>query len=147
MDSACHSRHAHLRRLVFAAFTLLCSGCGLAYQAAAENRAHRLTNWLQPGQTVTEVRDKFGEPDIRRDFGENGQVWSYAERPNSNDITATVLYTSTKEGDTGKFVDVSFVNGKVSTWREAEHTMPPKQGSNFSFSVGLPSGSGNTSHY
>ena len=147
MACACRSRKTNLGRLGFAAFTLLWWGCGLAYQAAAENRAHRLTNWLKPGQTVTEVRDKFGEPDLRRDFGENGQVWSYAERPNSNDITATLLYTSTKEGDTGKFIDVTYVNRKVTTWREAEHTMPPKQGNGFSYSFGLPTGSGNTSHY
>jgi outer membrane protein assembly factor BamE (lipoprotein component of BamABCDE complex) len=146
MDYAGRGRKARLRLLALAAFSLACAGCGLAYQAAAENRAHRLTNWLKPGQTVTEVRDKFGEPDIRRDFGENGQVWSYAERANSNDITATILYTSAKEGDTGKFIDVSFVNGKVTTWREAEHTMPPKQGTNFGYSVGLPTG-GNASHY
>jgi outer membrane protein assembly factor BamE (lipoprotein component of BamABCDE complex) len=105
-----------------------------------------MTNWLQPGQTMTEVRDKFGEPDIRRDFGENGQVWSYAERANSNDVTATILYTSAKEGDTGKFIDVSFVNGKVTTWKQGEHTMPPKQGTSFGYSIGPPTPSG-ASHY
>lgn len=127
------------------ALACLTLGCGAAYQAGTRIRAHRMSESLQPGQSTVAIHGQWGEPDIRRDLDPQTQVWSYAERPNSNDIVAKLLYTAPKEGDAGTFLDLVFVGGKLKTWREAEHTMQPKQRGNFSYSVGLPGG--NASHF
>ncbi len=54
------------------------------------------------------------------------EVWSYPYKPNSNDVTAALLYTSSKDGDKGTFLDLKFVEGKLVSWQEAEHTLPAK---------------------
>lgn len=102
---------------------------------------------LKPGQTALEVHQDWGEPDLRNDADPRTEIWSYVERPNANDITATLLYTSTKPGDTGKFVDLKFVDGKLVSWNEATHTVPAKQGSGFSYGLGPGGGTAPVSHY
>lgn len=97
---------------------------------------------LRPGQTSLEIHNQWGEPDIRTDLGSRTQLWSYAERPNSNDIAAELFYTAPKPGDKGKFLDLEIVDGKLASWSEAEHIMPPKEGSGFNYgwegAPGLP---------
>ena len=87
-------------------------------------------------------------------FIHNGdEIWSYPYKPNSNDIVAGLLYTSTKEGDKGTFLDLKFVDGKLVSWAEAEHTMPPKERSGFGAGINAPAITGvggpsnPTSHY
>jgi outer membrane protein assembly factor BamE (lipoprotein component of BamABCDE complex) len=92
---------------------------------------------LKPGQTMPEVRQQFGQPDIIADQDQNTETWSYASRPNSNDIAATLLYTAAKEGDTGQFIDLKFVDGKLVSWSKQEHTMPAKRQS-FGIGFGSP---------
>ncbi len=118
---------------------LLCTaaGCGAAYQASTHIRAHRMMDSLKPGQTMPEVRQQFGQPDIIADQDQNTETWSYASRPNSNDIAATLLYTAAKEGDTGQFIDLKFVDGKLVSWSKQEHTMPAKRQS-FGIGFGAP---------
>jgi hypothetical protein len=117
--------------------SLAVAGCGVAYQAGTQLRASHMRDSLKAGESMTEVRDRFGEPDIRTEEG-NAQVWSYASRANSNDIAATLFYTSAKEGDNGHFVDLKFVDGKLVSWSDAEHTMPAKRstGVNYGFTAG-----------
>ncbi len=66
------------------------------------------------------------EPDIRTYLPGETEVWSYPYKPNSNDVTAALLYTSSKDGDKGTFLDLKFVEGKLVSWQEAEHTLPLK---------------------
>ena len=107
-----------------------------------------MRNNLQVGQSSLEIHNQWGEPDIRTDLGDRTQLWSYAERPNSNDLTAALLYTAPKPGDKGKFLDLEIVDGKLVSWSEAEHTMPPKQGSAFSYGLtGIPPAGSPTMHY
>ena len=121
-------------------------GCGLFYQAASGYRANKMENSLQPGMTSLEVHQKFGEPDIRNYVNDRTAIWSYAKHANTGDVTAAVLYTSAKEGDTGSFLDLRFEDGKLVTWEEATHTMPAKQGGGFSAGFGGASQSGSV-HY
>jgi outer membrane protein assembly factor BamE (lipoprotein component of BamABCDE complex) len=134
-----------LPALALCAATLL-SGCGLAYNAGARVRTSRMLKNLKPGESSIQVHQDWGEPDLRENTGPHTEVWSYAAHPNTNDITATLLYTSTKPGDTGKFLDLKFIDGKLVSWNEAQHTIPAKQGSGFSYGVG-PGGVSNVSHY
>jgi hypothetical protein len=113
-------------------------GCGAAYQASTEIRSHRMMESLKPGETMPEVRQDYGQPDIIADQDQNTETWSYASRPNSNDIAATLLYTAAKEGDSGQFLDLKFVDGKLVSWSKQEHTMPAKRQS-FGFGFGAPS--------
>ncbi|GEM_PF-3363986 len=117
--------------------SLAIAGCGMAYQAGTELRASHMRDSLKAGETMAEVHDRFGEPDIRTDEGD-AEIWSYASRANSNDIAATLFYTSAKEGDNGHFIDLKFVNGKLVSWADAEHTMPAKRttGVNYGFTAG-----------
>jgi hypothetical protein len=110
----------------------------VAYQAGTEIRAKHMRDSLKAGESMREVRDRFGEPDIRTDTDTGGQIWSYASRANSNDIAATLFYTSAKSGDNGHFVDLKFVDSKLVSWGDADHTMPAKRGTgiNYGFTAG-----------
>ena len=112
------------------------SGCGLFYQTASGYRAHKMETTLKPGMTMPEVHQMFGEPDIRNFVNQRSEIWSYAKHANSGDVTASVLYTSAKEGDSGSFVDLKFDDGKLQSWNEATHTMPKKEGAGFSAGLG-----------
>ena len=71
------------------------------------------------------------------------EVWSYPYKPNSNDVAAALMYTSTKDGDKGTFLDLKFVEGKLVSWQEAEHTMPAKERTGFGMGInGSPIGNG-----
>jgi hypothetical protein len=113
-------------------------GCGALYQAHTAFRATRMLGSLEPGQSALDVRRRWGEPDIRNYTDGRTQIWSYAKRPNTNDLTAELLYTAPKEGDEGRFLDLKFVDGRLSTWAEGDHRMPPKEGGGFSYGVGGP---------
>jgi hypothetical protein len=131
------------------AVSISASGCGAVYQTGTHVRAYRMAKTLQPGQSTVEVRNHWGEPDIRHDSNPTTQVWSYAKRANSNDVVATVVYTAAKEGDKGTFLDLEFVDSKLTTWREAEHTMPTKEKQIYGVGIGMGSsnpGSSST-HY
>jgi len=82
---------------------------------------------LKTGQTMPEVRQEFGLPDITTNRDQNTEIWSYASRPNSNNIAAALLYPAAMAGDSGQFIDLRFVDGKLVSWSKQEHTMPPKQ--------------------
>jgi hypothetical protein len=123
------------------------SGCGLAYDASTHVRAGRMVRSLKPGQSSLEVHQNWGEPDLRRYAGNSEQVWSYAIRPNNNDVAATLLYTSVKPGDNGSFLDLKFIDGKLVSWNKAEHTVPAKQGAGFSFGVGPGGAVSNLAHF
>jgi hypothetical protein len=89
---------------------------------------------LKVGESMMRVRSDWGEPDIvSAETAKRSEQWSYAVRPNSNDLAATLLYTSTKEGDKGRFLDLTFVDGKLMSWREAQHTMPSKNVGGFTY--------------
>src|SRR5512146_1503064 len=135
--------------LVAFAFALALSGCGIAYQASTEMRASRMQRNLKVGESTLAVRQQWGEPDLREDASQDTEIWSYAKRSNTNDIAATLLYTNTKEGDQGEFVDLTFVDGKLASWKEVTHTMPSKKGGpGLSFGFGGPgSTTGNKRHY
>lgn len=137
-------------RLVFVvALAVALGGCGVAYQASTEMRASRMQHDLKVGESTVEVHDQWGEPDIRQDADQDTEIWSYAKRSNTNDVAATLLYTNTKEGDSGEFVDLTFVDGKLTSWKEATHTMPSKTGGpGMSFGVRGPgSTTGNKRHF
>ena len=138
------------RLLVVAALALMLAagGCGVAYQASTELRASRMKHDLKVGESMPVVHQKWGEPDLRQDLSSNSEVWSYAVRPNSNDIAASLLYTNVKEGDRGEFLDLTFVDGKLASWKEEAHTMPAKTGGpGFSFGVGHSATTGSVVHY
>jgi hypothetical protein len=137
-------------RLFFAAALLTTlAGCGVAYQASTEMRAARMQRNLKVGESIADVHQKWGEPDLRTDTDDDREIWSYAKRSNSNDIAASLLYTNTKEGDRGEFVDLTFVDGKLTSWKDATHTMPVKNGGpGLSFGISGPgSAAGNRRHY
>ncbi|HZO82904.1 MAG TPA: hypothetical protein VFB33_14500 [Candidatus Binataceae bacterium] len=130
------------------ALTLAGAGCGVAYQASTELRASRMQRDLKAGESKRDVRNAWGEPDLRQDLSNGAEVWSYAKRANSNDIAASLLYTNVKEGDKGDFLDLTFVDGKLASWKEAVHTMPAKTGGpGFSFGVGPSATTGSVAHY
>jgi hypothetical protein len=138
-----------LRLYLAAALALALGGCGVAYQASTEVRASRMQHGLKVGESSADVHQQYGEPDLRQDADQDTQIWSYAKRSNTNDIAATLLYTNTKEGDQGQFVDLTFVDGKLTAWKETTHTMPSKKGGpglSFGFS-GPGSTTGNQRHY
>jgi len=114
-------------------------GCGLFYQASTRVRASRMTENLKVGESMVEIHRKYGEPDIHQFLSNDNEVWSYAYKPNSNDMAASLLYTQVKEGDRGTFVDLKFQGGKLVSWAEAQHTMPPKQSGGFSAGMTAPS--------
>jgi len=115
------------------------AGCGAAYQASTEIRAQRMMDSLKTGQTMPEVRQEFGVPDIITAQGQNTEIWSYASRPNSNNLAVALLYTAAMAGDTGQFIDLRFVDGKLVAWSKQQHTMPAKQiFKNFGIGFGSP---------
>ncbi len=124
-------------RALICLLACLTAGCGAAYQASTQIRSHRMLDSLKAGQTIPEVRQAWGQPDIITDAGPNVETWSYASRPNTNDIAATLLYTAAKEGDTGEFLDLRFVNGKLVSWSKQQHTMAAKR-QNFGIGFGAP---------
>ena len=97
-----------------------------------------MSDTLQVGQTSPEIHHSWGEPDIRTYLPGDTEVWSYPYKPNSNDVTAALLYTSSKDGDKGTFLDLKFVGGKLVSWQEADHTMPLK--GHTGFGVGIDQG-------
>lgn len=135
-----------LRKLILFAFLAL-AGCGLIYDAGARVKTHRMAKELKPGESSLEVHRDWGEPDLRTDINSHTEMWSYAAHPNTNDLTASVFYTSVKPGDSGKFLDLKFVDGKLVSWNEADHTAPAKAGSGFSYGVGPGGGISNVTHY
>jgi hypothetical protein len=124
-------------------------GCGVFYQAGTRIRASRMSESLTAGESMLVVHRKWGEPDLREYPSETVEIWSYPYKTNTNDVTAALLYTSTKEGDQGTFLDLTFVNGKLVSWDEKQHTVPAKERSGFGASFGSPSiaGPGTTTHY
>ena len=132
---------------LLATFAVTLSSCGLAYDASTYARGHHMLHSLKPGESSLEVHQNWGEPDIRQYVGSDQQVWSYAVRPNSNDVAATLLYTSVKPGDDGSFLDLKFIDGKLVSWNKVEHTVPAKQGAGFSFGVGPGGGVSNLAHF
>ncbi len=102
-------------------------GCGVVYQVGNRVRVDQMEKSLQAGQSSLAIQKRWGQPDIIKNVGADSQIWSYAVRPNSNDLTATLFYTAPKEGDTGKFLDLNFASGKLVSWENATHTMPAKR--------------------
>jgi len=121
-------------------------GCGLAYDASTHARAWHMLRSLKPGESSLEVHQNWGEPDMRQYVGHK-QIWSYAIQPNSNDVAATLLYTSVKPGDNGSFLDLKFIDGKLVSWNKAEHTVPAKQGAGFGYGLGPGGGVSNIGHF
>ena len=116
-------------------FATLVSGCGLPYQVGTRIKATRMSDTLAVGQTSPEIHHSWGEPDLRTYLPGDTEVWSYPYKPNSNDVTAALLYTSSKDGDKGTFLDLKFVGGKLVSWQEAEHTLPPKGHTGFGMGI------------
>jgi len=134
------------RNLAFVA-CLVIGGCGLVYDAGARLKTHRMTNALKVGEPTLEVHQDWGEPDLRQSVDSRTEIWSYADHPNDNDVTAMVFYTSTKPGDSGKFLDLKFIDSRLVSWGEEKHIVPAKQGTGFSYGVGPSGGSSQVSHY
>jgi len=133
----------HGRTLAASIAMMICiEGCGLAYQAASEHRAAKMDEQLQPGMTFSQVVKQFGEPDIEKKPTDTTEIWSYAKHANSNDVTAEVFYTSAKEGDAGTFEDLKFVDGKLASWSESQHTMEPKERSEITTTLSYGRGGG-----
>jgi len=130
--------HRMNSRVLICLLAALITGCGAAYQASTQIRSHRMLDSLKAGQTMPEVRQDWGQPDIITDQDQDTEVWSYASRANTNDIAATILYTAAKAGDTGQFLDLRFVDGKLVSWSKQQHTMPTKR-QNFGFGFGVVS--------
>jgi len=126
---------------------LCATGCGVVYDTGAKLRTGRMAKELKAGETSLAVHNDWGEPDLRTTVDPTTEVWSYVSRPNSNDIAATVLYTSTKPGDTDQFLDLKFVDDKLVSWNEVEHVMPAKRGAGFSYGLGPSGAAGPVSHY
>lgn len=126
------------------AMTMTVSACGAVYQASTRLRGERMLGSLKVGESAVDIHSRWGQPDIVLDRGGEAEVWSYAERPNSDDIAASMFYTAAKEGDKGTFVDLQMVNGKLQSWSEAEHRMPAKHGADFGYTLGP---STNTTHF
>ena len=112
------------------------AGCGVAYQAGTRIKAERMSEKLQVGESSLAVHNQFGEPDLRSYPDSHSEIWSYPYKPNSNDVTAALLYTSSKEGDSGTFLDLKFVDGKLVNWSETQHTMPSKERAGFGAGFG-----------
>jgi hypothetical protein len=128
---------AALFTMLAAMLLVLClSGCGVAYQAGTRLKASHMSNSLEVGESSIDVHRRFGEPDIRQYLPANTEVWSYPYKPNSNDITAQMLYTSSKDGDSGTFLDLKFVNGKLVSWMPGDHTLTPKGHTGLGMGIG-----------
>jgi hypothetical protein len=125
----------------------LASGCGLAYQAGSRVKTAHMKDTLKTGESSLEVHNDWGEPDLRIDKSDNTEIWAYAERANSKDLAATVFYTSAKQGDEGKFLDLKFIDGKLVSWQEADRTMPAKRASGFNWGLGPGGTSSAVQHY
>ena len=130
----------------FIAFIVI-GGCGLVYDAGARLKTHRMAHSVKAGEPTLEVHQDWGEPDLRESVDSRTEIWSYADHPNDNDVTAMVFYTSTKSGDTGKFLDLKFVDSRLVSWGEANHTVPAKQGTGFSYGMGPNGGASQVTHY
>lgn len=145
MSKFCRIATAALAAMLLAGL----SGCGLFYQAGTRYRAVRMSESLKPGESMLTVHRRWGEPDLREYPSQNVEIWSYPYQTNTNDIAAALLYTSAKEGDRGTFLDLTFINGKLVSWDEKQHTMPAKQRSGFSAGFSSPTiaGPGTTVHY
>jgi hypothetical protein len=115
---------------------VVAAGCGLSYQAASAYRANEMERELEPGDTMAQVQQMFGEPDIEDKPDAQTEIWSYAKHANSNDVAAEVFYTSAKEGDNGTFEDLKFTNGNLVSWGEAQHTISVKEGSGLTTTLG-----------
>jgi len=144
----------YVRYCFLLCLALIAAGCGLFYQAGSRVKASRMSGEIKPGQSMVSIHNEFGEPSLRNYPNDTTEIWSYADKPNSNDIAAALLYTSTKEGDKGTFLDLKFVDGKLVSWTEAEHIMPPKERSGFGAGINAPAITGvggasnsTTSHY
>jgi hypothetical protein len=133
--------------MVLTSCLLSICGCGLAYQAGSRLKTSHMKDTLKHGETTIEVHNDWGEPDLRKDLSANSEIWSYARRPNSNDVAATIFYTSTKSGDESKFLDLKFTDGKLVSWSESERTMPAKQGAGFSYGFGPGGAVSPVQHY
>lgn len=116
---------------------LFAAGCGLSYQAASAYRANKMEKELKAGDTMEQVRQRFGQPDIEDKPDDQTEIWSYAKHANSNDVAAEIFYTSAKEGDHGTFEDLKFTNGNLVSWGEAQHTMAAKEGSGLTTTLSL----------
>jgi hypothetical protein len=130
-----------------AVWLALASGCGLAYQAGSRVKTAHMKDTLKTGESSLEVHNDWGEPDLRIDKSDNTEIWAYAERANSKDLAATVFYTSAKQGDEGKFLDLKFIDGKLVSWQEADRTMPAKRASGFNWGLGPGGTSSAVQHY
>ncbi len=126
------------------AMAMTVSACGAVYQAHTRLRGERMLGSLKAGESAVDIHSRWGQPDIVLDRGGEAEVWSYAERPNSDDLAASIFYSGVKEGDKGTFVDLQMVNGKLQSWSEAEHRMPAKRGADFGYTLGP---SANTTHF
>lgn len=125
------------RLIILAVATVgIATGCGVAYQAGTRIKAAHIADSLRVGQSSPEIHRRFGEPDIRQYLPGDTEVWSYPAKPNSNDLTAALLYTSTKDGDQGTFLDLKFAGGKLVSWTKAEHTMPLKGHTGIGMGIG-----------
>jgi|HubBroStandDraft_1064217.scaffolds.fasta_scaffold97277_2 hypothetical protein len=131
-------------------------GCGLFYQAGTRIKAEHIADSLSVGETMAQVHRDWGEPDIRDYPDKVTELWSYPYKPNTDDLAAKVFFTSDKSGDKGTFLDLKFIDGKLVSWSEAEHTMPVKEGERLTIhTFGLGGGSitppggggGGTAHY
>ncbi|MGH7815346.1 MAG: hypothetical protein ACREQI_15240 [Candidatus Binataceae bacterium] len=125
-----------MKKTAVLALALALSGCGVAYQAGTRLKASRMAGDLKPGMTSPEVHRQWGEPDIRQYLPGNVEIWSYPYKPNENDLTAMLLYSSAKEGDRGEFLDLKFAGGKLASWQEVEHTMPSKGTGHLGMGIG-----------
>ena len=121
------------------AVMVFAAGCGLSYQAASEYRANKMERELKSGDTMAQVQEKFGEPDIEERPDDRTEIWSYAKHANSDDVAAEILYTSAKAGDQGTFEDLKFTDGSLVSWGEAQHTMPTKERSGLTTTLGYGS--------
>ncbi len=119
-----------------AALLFASAGCGVAYQAGTRIKASHMADSIHEGESSSEIHQRFGEPAIRQYEANETETWSYPYKPNSNDIVAGLLYTSTKDGDKGTFLDLKFVNAKLVSWQEAEHTMPKKERTGLGMGIG-----------
>ena len=132
--------------IFFLLIPIAIGGCGLVYRAHTELRASHMEKYLQPGESTLDVHGDWGEPDIRNYVDNHVQVWSYAAKANTNDVTAVLLYTAPKEGDSGRFVDLKFVDGRLASWGEADHAMPKKEGTGFDYGMN-PGAMPQAAHY
>src|SRR5229473_3516957 len=137
--------HAMIVRYTGIALTAIAisagAGCGIFYQAGREARTIHMRGALKAGETPLQVHNDWGEPEMRSSASE-AEIWSYAERANTNDIAATLFYTSAKPGDEGKFLDLKFVGGKLVSWNETKHTLPAKEGGGSAMDSGPATDSG-----